>query len=270
MSQPLHTPPTGAGDLTITALTGMPSIAPGDDLAQALISALEQGGLAPRDHDILAVTQKIVSKAENRYVDLSTVEPSARAEELAEVVGKDARLVEVILSQALDVVRAKPGVLIVETPQGLIMANAGIDQSNLAADAGETTVLLLPEDSDRSAKDLRDRLNAHFSCRMGIIITDSIGRPWRLGTIGFTIGCAGVPALIDQRGQSDLTGRLLETTETGFADAVAAAAVLVMGEAAEGRPAALVRGLGPLETHTSATSTSARALCRPKDEDLFR
>ena len=265
MSEPLHTPPTGAGDLTISALAGMPFIKPGDDLAQALIGALEQAHLTPRDHDILAVTQKIVSKAEDRYVELANVEASSRAREIAEIVNKNARLVEVILSQAIDVVRAKPGVLIVETRQGLIMANAGIDQSNLSEDAGETTVLLLPEDSDRSARQLRDRLNAHFGCRMGVLITDSIGRPWRLGTVGFAIGCAGIPALLDQRGQADMTGRPLETTETGFADAVAAAAVLVMGEAAEGRPAALVRGLGPF-----ASEESARALCRSKDEDLFR
>ena len=162
-------------------------------------------------------------------------------------------------------IRAKPNVLIVATRHGLIMANAGIDQSNLdAADHGRR-VLLLPEEPDASAQRLKDRLDAHFQADIGVIVSDSVGRPWRLGTVGLAIGAAGVPSLWDRRGEKDLSGRPLEVTEVAFADAVAAMAVLAMGEAAEGRPAALVRGLD-----WSAKVRPASALVRPKAEDLFR
>jgi coenzyme F420-0:L-glutamate ligase / coenzyme F420-1:gamma-L-glutamate ligase len=251
--------------LTIATLDGIPQVQPGDDLCALLIAALEANGATPRSRDIVVVTSKIVSKAEGRFVDLATLEPSERARELAQITRKDARLVEAILREAVEVIRAKPNVLIVATRHGLILANAGIDQSNLdAADHGRR-VLLLPTEPDVSAGRLKKGLDAHFHTDVGVIISDSVGRPWRLGTVGIAIGAAGVPALWDRRGEKDLSGRPLEVTEVAFADAVAAVAVLAMGEAAEGRPAALVRGLD-----WSASVRPASALVRPKAEDLFR
>lgn len=251
--------------LSITTLAGIPQVAPGDDLAGLLIAALERQGLALERHDILVVTSKIVSKAEGRYLDLTMLEPSERARELAQITKKDARLVEAILSEATEVIRAKPNVLIVGTRHGLVLANAGIDQSNLAAEDHGRRVLLLPKAPDDSARGLKARLDVHFGANVGVIISDSAGRAWRLGTIGLAIGAAGVPTLWDRRGEPDLSGRPLEVTEVGFADAVAASAVLAMGEAAEGRPAALVRGLD-----WSVPERPASALVRPKSEDLFR
>ena len=251
--------------LTITALDGMPQVAPGDDLAALLIAALERGDVEPRSRDILVVTSKIVSKAENRFLNLGALEPGERARELALITRKDPRLVEAILSEATEVVRAKPNVLIVATRHGLTLANAGIDQSNLAADDQGRRVLLLPERPDDSAARLKQRLDAHFRTDIGVIISDSVGRAWRLGTVGLAIGAAGVPSLWDRRGEPDLSGRPLEVTEVAFADSVAGAAVLAMGEAAEGRPAALVRGLD-----WKAKACPASVLVRPKHEDLFR
>ena len=249
--------------LTVVTLDGIPRVRPGDDLARLLIAALEQNGMALRAQDILVVTQKIVSKAEGRYLDLAAVEPSSRAREIAAITRKDVHLVEAILSQAVEVLRAASNVLVVATAHGLVLANAGIDQSNL--DAGGRRVLLLPQDPDASARRLKERIDAHFATDIGVIISDSAGRAWRLGTVGLAIGAAGVPALLDRRGEKDMCGRPLEVTEVGVADAVAAAAVLIMGEAAEARPAALVRGLA-----WSAAARPASDLVRSKARDLFR
>jgi coenzyme F420-0:L-glutamate ligase/coenzyme F420-1:gamma-L-glutamate ligase len=254
----------GSHQLRITALAGIPEVRPGDDLAALLIAAIERGGLALQRHDILVVTQKIVSKAEGRYRDLATVEPSGRARELAALTGKDARLVEVILSESADILRVAPGVIVASTRHGLVLANAGVDRSNVA-DEGDRRVLLLPEEPDRSARHIKRRLDAHFGSDIGVVISDSAGRAWRLGTVGLAIGAAGVPSLWDRRGERDRAGRALEVTEVGFADAVAAAAVLAMGEAAEGRPAALLRGLD-----WTALPRPAAALVRPAAQDLFR
>ncbi|MBV8766361.1 MAG: coenzyme F420-0:L-glutamate ligase [Hyphomicrobiales bacterium] len=251
--------------VTISALEDIPLVRPGHDLASLLIEALERAELEPCDFDILVVAQKIVSKAQGRFLDLATLEPSERAVELSGKTGKDPRLVEAILRQSAQVLRARQGLIIVETHDGLIMANAGIDQSNLSeADHGKR-VLLLPEDAQASAEALKARLDRHFDAAIGVIISDSVGRAFRLGTVGLAIGAAGVPSLWDRRGEADLSGRRLEATEVGFADAVAAAAVLVMGEAAEGRPAALVRGL-----EWKAEERPASALVRPKSQDMFR
>jgi coenzyme F420-0:L-glutamate ligase / coenzyme F420-1:gamma-L-glutamate ligase len=255
----------GNMQLAIQAIDGIPRVEPGDDLAGLLIAALEGCGIALRARDILVVTSKIVSKAEGRYLDLGRIEPSERARELAQITRRDARLVEAILGEATEVVRAKPNVLIVATRHGFVMANAGIDQSNLEAQDHGRRVLLLPQAPDDSARRLKERLDAHFRADIGVIISDSVGRAWRLGTVGLAIGAAGVPALWDRRGEKDLSGRPLEVTEVGFADAVAAVAVLAMGEAAEGRPAALVCGLD-----WSAPVRPASALIRPRPEDLFR
>lgn len=251
--------------LSIWPLTGIPRVKAGDDLAALLIEAVGASGVAPRAGDIVIVAQKIVSKAEGRLFDLASVTPSTRALELAGITGKDPRLLELVLGESTEVLRAKKNVIVVAHRLGLVMANAGIDQSNVEAEGMMEPALLLPEDPDMSAAALKARLDAHFGVSLGVVISDSIGRAWRLGTTGTAIGAAGVPALIDQRGDTDMNGRVLMVTETAFADSVATAAVLVMGEAAEGTPAALVRL--PLST---APEKPARALVRPKGEDMFR
>lgn len=254
-----------AAQLSVWPLRGLPRFKAGDDLASEIGRAIDAGGLAPAAGDILVVAQKIVSKAEGRLVDLAAVTPSARARELADVTGKDARLVELVLSESSEVLRAKKNVIVVAHRLGLVMANAGIDQSNVEADGDAQMALLLPVDPDGSAARLKAALDARFGSALGVIISDSIGRAWRLGTTGVAIGAAGVPSLIDQRGEADMNGRILQVTETAFADSVAAAAVLVMGEAAEGTPAALVR-----LPRRNAPEKPAQALIRPAREDMFR
>ena len=251
--------------VTLTPIPDIPMVRPGDDLASVLISACERSALAPADGDILVVAQKIVSKAEGRYVDLAKVEPSPRAQSLAAEVDKDPRLVEVILGESVRVVRQRPGVLIVEHRLGFVMANAGVDRSNVDPDAGAEPVLLLPHDPDASAARLLEKLAAHFRKRLGVIITDSWGRAWRRGTVGVALGVAGLPALMDLRGRPDLFGHELRVTQTGFADEVASAASPLMGQADEAQPAVLVRGLA-----WSGRSAPAATLIRPPEEDLFR
>jgi coenzyme F420-0:L-glutamate ligase / coenzyme F420-1:gamma-L-glutamate ligase len=219
----------------------------------------------PEDSDVLVVAQKIVSKAEDRYVDVEMVEPSERAIALAAEVDKDPRFVEVVLSESRRVVRHRPGLLIVEHRLGFVMANAGIDHSNVAAGDGGERVLLLPRDPDGSARVLCDRLGRVFGAKIGVIISDSFGRAWRKGTVGVALGAAGLPVLIDMRGHPDLFGRELLVTETGFADEIAAAAGLLMGQADEAVPMVLVRGL-----RWSAPELPAAALIRPAEHDLFR
>ncbi len=251
--------------VTLTAIPNIPLLRPGDDLAAALIAACEVGALAPHDGDILVIAQKVVSKAEGRYVDLATVSPSASALQLAGEVDKDPRLVEVILRESRAVVRHRPGVLIVEHRLGFIMANAGVDRSNIDPAIGAEPVLLLPENPDASAARLRDRIAAHFRRSVAVIVTDSWGRPWRHGTVGVALGAAGLPSLLDMRGRPDLYGRDLRVTQTGFADEIAAAAALLMGESSEAQPAVLVRGLS-----WSGPESPAATLIRDAAEDLFR
>ncbi len=254
-----------AEPISIWPLAGFPEVAPGDDLAALAVAAIAESRVAPRTGDILVVTSKIVAKAQGRFLDLASLTPSAKARELSQITGKDARLVEAILSEARSVVRASPHVIIVETHGGLILANAGIDQSNLAYSDQGTRVLLLPSDPDAVATSLRDQLRERLGCEIGVVISDSAGRPWRLGTVGIAIGAAGVPSLWDRRGEMDRTGRRLEVTEVAVSDAIASVAVLAMGEGAEGRPAALVRGFA-----SKAPERPASALLRPKHMDLFR
>lgn len=251
--------------VTITALTGIKLVEPGDNLGAIAIAAFAANGLVPEEHDVLVVAQKIVSKAEGRFVDVTTVEPSERAIALASELDKDPRFVEVVLSQSKRVVRHRPGLLIVEHRLGFVMANAGIDHSNVAAKHGGEQVLLLPEDPDGSARALREHLIGVFGTDIAVIISDSFGRAWRKGTVGVALGAAGLPALIDLRGRPDLFGRELQVTETGFADEIAAAAGLLMGQADEAVPMVLVRGLG-----WSAPAVPAAALIRPAEHDLFR
>ena len=252
------------GELILTSLTGIKLVEPGDDLGEIAVTALTANRLVPEPGDVLVVAQKIVSKAEGRYVDVATVKPSERAIALGAEVDKDPRFVEVVLSESRRVVRHRPGLLIVEHRLGFVMANAGIDHSNLPAQ-GDERVLLLPEDPDGSARALREQLAEAFGTDIAVIICDSFGRPWRKGTVGVALGAAGLPALIDLRGQPDLFGRELLVTETGFADEIAAAAGLVMGQADEAVPMVLVRGL-----RWSAPEVAAAALIRPAEHDLFR
>lgn len=261
----------GPAELRFLALADLPLVEAGDDLAAIILEGSSGSDWSLEDGDVVVIAQKIVSKAEGRTVRLADVEPSDRALEIAAQVHKDPRLVEVILGEAKQVIRTKPGVLIVEDRRGLILANAGVDHSNVAQDPDsadeENTVLLLPEDPDASAEGLRAGLEERTGARVGVIITDSLGRPWRLGTVGFAIGVAGFPALLDLRGRPDLFGQKLRTTDVGEADQVAAAASLLMGQVDEGRPVVVVRGLGYPEGTTEA---SAKALLRPADEDMFR
>lgn len=251
--------------ITLTPIPDIPLVRPGDDLAALIIAACERGALAPAAGDVVVVAQKIVSKAEGRTRDLAEVKPSARATALAAEVGKDPRLVEVILGESRRVVRHRPGVLIVEHRLGFVMANAGVDRSNVDPAMGAEPVLLLPRDPDASAAALRDRLAARFPGKPAVVITDSWGRAWRRGTVGVALGAAGLPALTDLRGRPDLFGHALRVTETGFADEIASAASLLMGQADEARPAVLVQGLA-----WSGAPTSAAALIRAAEEDLFR
>lgn len=259
----MHSQPAPA--MAVWPLRGLPRVVPGDDLASLLLEALAREGLVPEAGDIIVVAQKIVSKAEGAIVDLAAVVPSARAEALASVTGKSPTLLEVVLGESTEVLRAKRNVIIVAHRLGLVMANAGIDQSNVEAHGMTEPALLLPRDPDRSAANLKARLDGHFGCALGVVVSDSIGRAWRLGTTGFAIGAAGIPSLVDQRGEHDMNGRVLMVTETAYADAVAAAAVLVMGEADEATPAALVRAARP-----KAPARPASALVRAKHEDMFR
>jgi len=249
--------------LELLALPGIPLIREGDDLAALIIAAL--GDRQLQNGDVIVVAQKIVSKAEGRTVDLATVEPSVEAVELGQDVGKDPRLVEVILRESTRVVRSRPNLIIVEHRLGFIMANAGVDQSNVAPADGVHRVLLLPRDPDASAEALREALAQRFDATIGVIISDSFGRAWRRGTCGIAIGAAGLPSLIDLRGQPDLFGRTLEVSIIGFADEIAAAASLLQGQAAEAQPVVLVRGLA-----WSAPVAPAAELVRPAAEDLFR
>ena len=255
--------------LTFTALTGFPEIEAGTDLAGRVMEALRAAGLVLLERDVLVVAQKVVSKAEGRTIPLDTVVPSSEALRLAHATRKDPRIVEVILGESEEIVRAVPNVLIVRHRLGFVMANAGVDRSNVpcgrAGAAVRESVLLLPRDPDGSAAALRDVLMKQFGVRIGVIVSDSFGRPWRRGVVNVALGSAGIPALIDRRGERDREGRALEVTEVAFADAIAAGAGLVMGEAAEGTPVVLVRGL-----EWNARESNAAALRRPKSEDLFR
>jgi coenzyme F420-0:L-glutamate ligase/coenzyme F420-1:gamma-L-glutamate ligase len=266
--------------LTLTPLPGIPLIRTGDDLAIILLDSLDLAGLHLADGDILVLAQKIVSKAEGRIRNLAEVCPSPRALELAESTQKDPRLLELILSESREVLRTRPGTIIVEHKLGFVCANAGIDHSNVAPlhlppnsmDLGgekeggkEDWVLLLPENPDRSAAEIRTRLESATGTRLGVLIIDSHGRAWRNGTVGMAIGLSGLPGLVDLRGVPDLFDFKLRITTVGAADELAAAASLVMGQAAEGTPAVHVRGFPyPLR------EASLGELIRSKEQDLFR
>lgn len=253
--------------LTLTPLPNIPLIQPGDNLGEILFNAAQKTGLTWQDGDILVVAQKIVSKAEGRLVNLQTVTPSKAALDLAAASDKDPRLAELILQESRAVLRTRPGTVIVEHRLGFICANAGIDHSNVRGEGGqaEDWVLLLPCDPDASAASLRAYLENASGMHLGVLIIDSHGRAWRLGTVGVSIGISGFPGLVDLRGEPDLFGFHLRITQVGAADELAAAASLMMGQAAEGTPAVHVRGFPyPLR------DGSLKELLRPPESDLFR
>jgi coenzyme F420-0:L-glutamate ligase / coenzyme F420-1:gamma-L-glutamate ligase len=254
-----------AATLNLTALSGLPTIAAGADLAALIAAAASRSAISFQNGDVLVVAQKIVSKAEGRRIRLADVTPSPRARALAPEVDKDPRLVELILQESREVLRARPGVIVVVHRLGFVLANAGIDASNVESESGDEAVLLLPADPDRSAEELRRQFQARTGAALGIVINDSFGRAWRLGTVGTAIGVAGLPALIDLRGTLDRSGRALRITEIGAADELAAAASLLMGQAGEGRPVIHARGFPyPLRPG------KASELLRPVQLDLFR
>jgi coenzyme F420-0:L-glutamate ligase/coenzyme F420-1:gamma-L-glutamate ligase len=249
--------------LTIEPLTTIPLIKAGDDLAPLVLESLRDSKHQPANGDIIVLAQKIVSKAEGRTVRLADVEVSKQAQELARQTDKDPRLVELILSESTGIVRSAPGVIIVRHRLGIVCANAGIDQSNIDHAQGECA-LLLPLDPDRSANQLRQQLLTLTGKQIGVIVSDSVNRPWRLGSIGIAIGSAGVMVLDDRRGHNDIFGREMKVTMSNIADSIATAALLVMGETTQRVPAALVRGLAPM-----AASQRAIECIRPAEDDLF-
>jgi len=257
----------GRMTLTITSLKNIPLIRRDDNLADIILDSLTSTDIQLQRDDILVIAQKIVSKAEGRMVNLADVRPTSRAIELARKTEKDPRVVQLILQESNEVLRTRPNTIVVEHKLGFVCANAGIDHSNVAGagDKNEEYVLLLPEDPDRSAKQIKDRIKEKTKMDPGIAIIDSHGRAWRNGTVGMCIGLSGIPALIDERGWKDLFGYKLQITVVGVADELAAAASLVMGQAAEGTPAVHVRGFPyPLK------EGSLKELLRPKELDMFR
>lgn len=251
--------------LIFSALPDLPEIHPGDDLARIVWDSCQRNAIELNADSVIVIAQKVVSKAEGRYVDLKGITPSPRAQELAQITGKDPRLVEAILGESTQVVRAVRGVLIVRHRLGLVMANAGIDHSNLPSVPDQERVLLLPENPDLSASRLRDSLAYLCDAAPGVVISDSFGRPWRHGVTNVAIGCAGLAALIDRRGESDRHGNLLEITQVAHADALAAGAALLMGEGAEGLPVVVIQGLP-----RHAPVRDSKSLVRPLNEDLFQ
>jgi len=251
-------------NVQLIPLTDPPLIQPGDDLAGLIFGSTQKAGLTLRNDDIVVIAQKIVSKAEGCFVRLAEVTPSAKAQALAEITGKPAEQVEVILWDTAEIIRARQGVLIVQHKLGFISANAGVDHSNVSEEAG--MLLRLPENPDASARAIRQQLATLSRVRPPVLIIDSHGRPWRLGVVGVTIGLSGLAPVQDLRGEPDLFGEPLTTTDVGLTDQIASAASLVMGQAAEGCPVVIVRGF----SFTPDETASAADVLRPKKTDLFR
>jgi coenzyme F420-0:L-glutamate ligase/coenzyme F420-1:gamma-L-glutamate ligase len=251
--------------LQLLALRDFPLVAPGDDIAVLVSRSLVDNQLTLQDGDIVVVAQKIISKAENRYRSLQDISPSAEAEKYAVETGKDPRLVELVLQESSRVLRHRFGSIVVEHKLGFVHANAGIDQSNLPGNTGSDMALLLPADPDASAQALRSALQQQHNASIGVVINDSFGRAWRLGTVGIAIGVAGFEPLLDLRGAPDLFGRKLEITQVGIGDEIAAAASLLMGQAGEGVPVVIVRGL-----QLPVADGTVQTLLRKPHEDMFR
>jgi coenzyme F420-0:L-glutamate ligase / coenzyme F420-1:gamma-L-glutamate ligase len=256
-------------EMTLFAVSDLPLIYPGDDLEQLIVDRLTRMGRNLEDGDILVIAQKVVSKAENRLVRLADVVPNECATEVAATTKKDPRRVQVVLDDSNEIVRARPGLLIVEQKSGWICAHGGMDRSNVPTasdDPADEVVALLPADADASAKRIRARLGELTGKQVAVLINDSHGRPWRVGTVGVCIGCAGLPAIWDQRGQHDLYGYELVASEECIADELCAAASLIMGQGNEGRPVVVIRGYTPPPIPPAPATTIQRA----KEMDVFR
>lgn len=253
--------------LILSPIPGIPIIQPGDDLSEIVIVAVKNARIVPQHGDVWIFAQKVVSKAENRLVNLSDVIPSEKAIEIALIAKKDPRFVELVLRESNEVLRVKPGALIVEHRAGFVCANAGIDHSNVNCSTGnsEDWMLLLPEDAGKSAAILRAKLEKRFEMNFGVLIIDSHGRAWRNGTVGAAIGFSGIPGLVDLRGKPDIFGYKLQITQVGVADELAAAASLVMGQADERIPVVLANGFP-----YGLREGNLQELIRPKEEDMFR
>ncbi len=250
--------------MQLLPLPGIPEVKPGDDVADIILTALKAAHLQLEEGDVIAIAQKIISKAEYRYRFLDEVKPSARAQELAPQCDKDPRLVQLILDESVEVMRVRTGVIVVEHKLGYVHANAGIDKSNLPASERER-VLLLPENPDASAEKIRARCSNEFGVAIGVLINDSAGRAWREGTMGFAIGTAGFEVLHDMIGHKDRHGRVLEVTKVAVGDELAAAASYMMGQADEGQPVILIRGANP-----KLGNYPSNSLIRAKQSDMFR
>lgn len=251
--------------ITCTALPNIPLVQPGDDVCAIIKAGLADAGIVLQNGDVIVIAQKIVSKSENRYVDLAQIVPSETAVRLAEVTSKDARHVEVVLAESSEVLRVKKNTIIVAHRLGFVMANAGIDESNITHADGEGRVLLLPVDPNKSCNDIKKALDRDFAVSVGVIINDSFGRAWRNGVVGVALGAAGITSLQNLIGSPDLFGRTMKVTEVAIGDELAAAASLVMGQGAEGSPIVHVRGF-----ENPAAENDASALIRPKTMDMFR
>ena len=252
-------------NLELLAIENIPLIEPGDDLVSILIQTIKEEKIKLRRGDILVIAQKVVSKSENRYAYLNDVVPSSEAIRIAKNSDKDPKLVQLILNESVKVIRQGRGVIVVENKLGFIHANAGIDKSNIESDAYNPKVLLLPKDPDNSALKIKEEIFRQTELKVGIIINDSSGRAWRKGIVGIAIGSSGVEVLLNLRGQKDLYGNALEITEVGRVDEIASAASLLMGQANEGLPVILVRGI----PETSKVN-NVKSILRDKSEDLFR
>lgn len=251
-----------APQYTAFAVPGIPSIQPQDNLAQHIITALSGASLTLQPEDVVVVSSKVVSKAEGRFINLQDVVPTPKAYQLAQETGKDPRLVQLILEESVAISRKARGVLVTVHRLGFVSANAGIDQSNVGKD---DCALLLPSDPDASADALRQQLESAYGCRLAVVISDTHGRPFRIGNVGVAIGVSGMEALVDLRGKSDLFGRVLQISLQAYADLVASAAHLLCGESDEGLPVIILRGLKYQVGHGRAYH-----LYRPPEEDLYR
>jgi coenzyme F420-0:L-glutamate ligase/coenzyme F420-1:gamma-L-glutamate ligase len=253
--------PAGSGEVRVIPVPGIPEVRPGDDLARLILRACADAGLGPCAGDVLAVTHKVVSKAEGRVVDLGDITPSDLAVRFAAESGKDPRHVEVVLRESRRIVRMDRGILIAETRHGFVCANAGVDASNVP---GAETVCLLPEDPDGSARRLRERVREATGADVAVVITDSFGRAWRWGIANVAIGVAGISPLADYRGRPDQWGREMATSILAVGDELAAASELVMGKT-DARPVAIIRGY-----QYEPADGSARELVMPAEKDMFR
>ena len=242
----------------------MPLIQPGQDVSDEIINAIASESILVDDGDVIAIAQKIVSKSENRYLDISSLSPSEEAKTLSKQIDKDPKFIQAILNESKKVVRYRMGVLIVEHKLGFIHANAGIDRSNI--DQEQDIVLLLPEDPDQSAKEISQSLSQFFKKNVSVIITDTMGRPFRNGIVGFTIGSHNIECILDERGQKDLYENKLKVTQIGIADELAAAASLLMGQAAQKKPVVIIKGYKFKQNNLS----DSQSLIRGEEEDLFR